>query len=234
MDLPALMPISIVYRDEHLVAINKPAGMLVHPGRDKEDSSQVAMKRVRDLLGCHVFPVHRLDRPTSGVLLFALESGVCARIQHDFETRKIAKRYLAVVEGCTPPAWMCDTPLSREDREAAKPASTAFQRIGHRAAGDFPALPDLELSLVEAKPTTGRFHQIRRHLQEAGHPICGDFRYAGVERSLEVGDALSTGTRMLLHAESLIFTHPLSGTPISITAPPDEDFARCFPALGDS
>ena len=100
-------------------------------------------------------------------------------------------------------------------------------------AGSFERLPALSLSLLKVIPQTGRYHQIRRHLLEAGHPIVGDFRYAGVERCLELGDVLGTGTRMLLQAKSLRLPHPYTGELLQIEAAADEDFRRWFPGLKD-
>lgn len=226
-----MLPISILHQDDTLVAIDKPAGMIVHPGRDEEGPEWVAMKRVRDLLGRHVYPVHRLDRPTSGVLLFALDLETCGKVQQFFERREVEKTYLAVVEGATPERWTCGTPLQRDPEEPAKPARTDFERLARMEAGFCERLPSLSLSLLKVIPHTGRYHQIRRHLLEAGHPIIGDFRYAGVERSLEVGEALGTGVRMMLQAKSLRLPHPHTGELLEIEAPADADLVRCLPGL---
>jgi tRNA pseudouridine65 synthase len=226
-----VLPVSILYQDDALVAIDKPAGMIVHPGREAEGPEWVAMKRVRDLLGRQVHTVHRLDRPTSGVLLFALDLDSCARVQQFFEKRLVEKSYLAVVEGIAPERWTCETPLQRVPEEPAQPAKTDFERLAVVPASSFERLPELSLSLLKVVPQTGRFHQIRRHLLEAGHPIVGDFRYAGADRSFELGEVLGTGTRMLLQAKSLILPHPHTGEAFEITAPADADFLRCFPTL---
>ncbi|MCW1883597.1 pseudouridine synthase [Luteolibacter flavescens] len=226
-----MLPVSILYLDEALVAIDKPAGMIVHPGRDEEGPEWIAMKRVRDMLCQQVYPVHRLDRPTSGVLLFALTPESCVRIQQSFERRQVEKTYLAVAEGTSPLQWTCEKPLQRTPSEPAQPSKTDFERLAVIAEGFNASVPDLSLSLLKASPYTGRYHQIRRHLVEAGHPIIGDFRYAGAEHSMKLGDALGTGTRMLLQAKSLILPHPVTGESLEITAPADADFLRCFPAL---
>jgi tRNA pseudouridine65 synthase len=224
-----MLPLRILYLDEHLVAIDKPAGMIVHPGRDEEDTEWIAMKRVRDELGQQVYVVHRLDRPTSGVLLFARDRPTCAIVQQSFELRKVEKSYLAVVDGMTAEGWRCETPLRKSPEEPLVNAQTDFTRLQVAEAGSFPASPRLTLSLVEARPHTGRFHQIRRHLQEEGYPIVGDYRYAGRDRSDELGALLGTGTRMLLQAKVLEMMHPHTGEPLRIEAPADPDFLRCFP-----
>ena len=111
-----MIPLSILYQDEFLVAIDKPAGMLVHPGREVEGPEWIAMKRLRDQLGRHVFPVHRLDRPTSGVLLFALDKCTAGLVQQAFELRQVTKTYHAIVSGLIPQTWVCDTPLRASPR----------------------------------------------------------------------------------------------------------------------
>lgn len=219
-----MTPLTILHEDEHLVAIDKPAGMIVHAAGGPEGPEWIAMKRLRDQLGRKVYPVHRLDRPTSGVLLFALDARTNGLAQKFFEMRKVVKTYHAIVCGIPPEAWCCETPLSATEDDPLKEARTEFKRLKCKAVSGDPAL---ELSLVEVQPRTGRFHQIRRHLLEAGFPIVGDFRYAGAERSLELGARLGTGTRMLLKAMALEIPHPHSGELLRIEAPEDDEFRRC-------
>lgn len=221
-----MTPLTILFEDEHLVAIDKPAGMIVHAGRDPEGPEWIAMKRLRDQLGRQVYPVHRLDRPTSGVLLFALDARTNGLTQKSFEQRRVVKTYHAIVCGIAPEAWCCETPLSATPDEPLKEARTEFRRLrSSTVSGD----PALKLSLIEVQPRTGRFHQIRRHLLEAGFPIVGDFWYAGQERSFELGERLGSGTRMLLKAMVLELPHPHTGELLRIEAPEDEEFRRCFP-----
>lgn len=227
-----MTPLKILYQDEFLVAIDKPAGMLVHPGREVEGPELIAMKRLRDQLGCHVFPVHRLDRPTSGVLLFALDKQTAGRVQQAFELRQVTKIYHAIVSGSVPENWVCETPLraNPEDKELA--AETRFRRLGCTARDVIPGEVGLELSWVEATPVTGRFHQIRRHLLAGGFPVVGDFRYAGEERSYVLGGVLGIGTRMLLQSKVLEINHPWDGRRLRIEAAVDEDFLKCLAMLG--
>lgn len=226
-----MTPLPILYQDEFLVAIDKPAGMLVHPGREPEGPEWIAMKRLRDQLGRQVFPVHRLDRPTSGVLLFALDKHSAGLAQQVFELRKVIKIYQAIVCGIAPQAWVCECPLRKNPEDALLAAQTSFERLATAGESSFPADLTLSLSLLKATPATGRFHQIRRHLLEVGMPIVGDFRYAGEERSHRLGEILGTGTRMLLQAKVLEFLHPHTGELLRIEAPLAADFRRCFPGL---
>ena len=228
-----MVPLNILYQDEFIVAIDKPAGMIVHPGQDPEGPEWIAMKRVRDLLGQRVHLAHRLDRPTSGVLLFALDKETAGLAQQIFERRKVLKTYYAIVCGEAPMRWVCDTPLRTNPEDAQRSAETMFERLAVTTKAFFPSDPDLVLSLLKATPATGRFHQIRRHLLEAGRPIVGDFRYAGIDRSNELGGVIGTGTHMLLQAKALELDHPRTGVRLKIEAPMDPDFAKCFPGFSD-
>ncbi len=223
---PRMPPLRMLYQDAFLVAIDKPAGMIVHPGREPEGPEWIAMKRVRDQLGQRVFPVHRLDRPTSGVLLFALDKQTAGLAQQAFEQRQVTKIYHAVVCGETPQQWVCETPLRAHPEDEPLAARTVFERLAVSRG-------DTVLSLIKATPETGRFHQIRRHLLEAGHPVAGDFRYAGMEESFALGALLGIGTRMLLQAKVLEMRHPQTGDALRIEAPTDADFAKCFPSLSE-
>jgi tRNA pseudouridine65 synthase len=207
-------PLSILFRDDWVVAVDKPAGQLVHPSDTPAEEDLVTMKLLRDQIEQRVYPIHRLDRPTSGVLVFAIDREVAASLHAAFERNEIEKVYWAVVEGHpTAEDWICHDPI--EDRAA----ETSFRVLATLAG---------PLALVEARPKTGRFHQIRRHLLAAGHPIIGDYRYAGIERSDEWGAKLDTGTRMLLQAKCLRLRHPVTGEALLIEAPLDPVMARVF------
>lgn len=213
--------LEILYQDAGLVAVDKPAGILVHQTQPPEPDDQVAMKILRDQLGQKTYPIHRLDRPTSGILLLAL-SKASLRLAHDlFENRQVIKKYRAVVYGKTPLEWQVDTPLRRTDLEELRPALTDFKRITTCPAGSIPNLP--ELSIVEATPHTGRYHQIRQHLQLAGHPIVGDYLYGDKNQNRLTTEQLGH-TRMMLRATELHFPHPETDIPVSIYAPPAPDF----------
>ncbi|MFC7336868.1 RluA family pseudouridine synthase [Haloferula chungangensis] len=216
----------ILYQDDCLVAIDKPAGMIVHPGREPEGPEWIAMKRVRDQLDQRVYPIHRLDRPTSGVLLFALDKATSSLAQQSFERREVKKEYLAVVSGRTEQGWCCDSPLRKDPDAPLLDARTCFERIAFQGEGA------TAVSLLGAVPETGRFHQIRRHLLECGFPIVGDYRYAGRERSDELGAYFGTGDRMLLQARVLTLRHPHTGEGLRIEAPVDGEISRCFPEWG--
>lgn len=230
--------LQILYQDDGLVAVDKPAGILVHQTKPPEPNDQIAMKILRDQLGQKIYTIHRLDRPTSGILLFAL-SKASLRSMHDlFENRQVIKKYRAVVHGETPFNWQADTPLQRSETDEPfmvnlygepRAALTHFKQIETRPAGSFSNAPELEVSIVEATPHTGRYHQIRQHLQLAGHPIVGDYLYGDMEHNTRVSEQIGH-TRMMLRATELRFIHPETQEKITIHAPASPDF-RFFQRL---
>lgn len=232
-------PLNILYQDEWFVAVDKPAGHLVHPAENPQEDDLVAMKIVRDQLGQRVHTIHRLDRPTSGVLLLGLHKKAAQRLHKALESHEFEKTYWAVVRGRVPAdTWECHEPIQKEVGTPLRDAHTSFRVLESRKvealsqfAGELDGYGDV-LSLVEAVPHSGRFHQIRRHLLHVGIPIVGDYRYAGIEDSDKLGQALDTGTRMLLQAHSLTIDHPILGESLTIAAPVDCNFVKCFPHLG--
>ena len=205
-----------------MVAVNKPAGQLVHPSDTPQEGDLVTMKILRDQIGQQVFTVHRLDCPTCGCLLFALGQESAATLHEAFRLHRVKKVYLAVVLGKPErERWTCHMPLAKSPSARAKDASTEFRLLAKSDSG---------ISLVAARPHSGRFHQIRRHLELEGYPIVGDFRYLEVERCARECERLGVGTRMLLQAHSLDLHHPLSSEPLKIEAPIDPLIAGLFPA----
>ncbi|MDA7881539.1 pseudouridine synthase [Akkermansiaceae bacterium] len=201
--------------------MDKPAGQMVIPADHPQPGDEVTMKILRDQIGRQVHPIHRLDRPTSGVLLFATDRDVARELHFAFERHEVIKTYLAVIDGFPDlDEWTCREPLAKNDTSEAKPAETHF-RILQKISS--------ELTLVEALPKSGRFHQIRRHLAHEGFPIVGDYRYAGIERCDQLGQELKTGSRMLLQAKSLRFQHPVTSESLLIEAPLDRLIQQLLP-----
>lgn len=232
--------LNILYQDEWLVAIDKPAGHLVHPAQAPQEGDLVAMKILRDQIGHRVHTIHRLDRPTSGVLLLGLEKQAARKLHKALELHDFEKSYWAVVQGEAPALnWECHEPIQKEEGAPVRDAHTSFRVLESRKIEALASEADKfngngdRLTLIEAVPHTGRFHQIRRHLLDAGIPIVGDYRYAGIETSDRLGALLATGTRMMLQAKSLSIDHPVSGEKLTFTAPVGENFHRCFPSLAD-
>lgn len=209
--------LNILFRDEWIIAVDKPAGQLVHPADEPKPSDEVTMKILRDQIGEPVETIHRLDRPTTGILLFGLCKEASKILRQSFEDQEVSKRYRALVHG-TPSKteWSSQEPLSKDDDAPLKSALTDFTVVEQWS----------NFALIEARPKTGRFHQIRRHLLHCDHPIVGDYRYAGVERCELSAKELGIGTRMLLQASKIIFAHPMTGDRITIEAPNDPIFEQ--------
>ncbi len=234
--------LDLLYQDEHLVAVNKPAGMLVHRSSINPEATDVALQMLRDQIGQYVYPLHRIDKPTSGLLLFALDTETAAAMTAQFAERSIEKTYLAVVRGYTEASFTVDYPLKfirdqKTDRAARvdKPAQEAVTDFRRLAQTELPhpvgRYETCRYALVEATPKTGRTHQIRRHLRHIFHPILGDQKY-GDWRHNRFAEAQFGSRRMLLHAHTLRFSHPHNHTQGYIKGPPDEQFVSILTALG--
>ena len=194
------------------MVIHKPAGHIVHPAEQPQAGDLVAMKILRDQIGVRVYNIHRIDRPTAGILLFGIDREVSKSLHQNLADGRMEKVYWAVVEGKPElAAWNCEAPIQKDADAPVRQAHTDFQvlkTVEHRSGKT--------ISLIKAVPHTGRFHQIRRHLLDAGHPIIGDYRYAGIAASGSNGELLGTGTRMLLLAKSLTFEHPKTGATVHV------------------
>ncbi len=209
----------VLHRDEHLVVINKPSGVAVHRGWAQD--RVVAMTLVRDLVGRHVHPVHRIDRGASGALLFALDADMAARLGEQFQEGGVEKRYLALVRGVPPEHGVIDHPIPRVEDGPRVLAVTEFRRLHvfHRYA------------LVEAVPRTGRLHQIRRHLKHLSHPLIGDVKYGKGEHNRLFRESYGLH-RLALHAAVLAFVHPITGERLRIEAPLTEDLRGPLERIG--
>lgn len=225
----------IIYKDEYMVAINKPAGMLTHPSWIDKDANENAMHSLRDFLGQWVYPVHRLDKPTSGVLIFGLSSETAKKLAESFLARETEKTYIALVRGYTEEHAIIDYPLKdlwdkMTDREKSKenPAKEAITEYWRLATTELniPVRPHptARYSLLKVVPHTGRGRQIRRHMKHIFHHMIGDHHHGDGyhNRMLEENFGLS---RLMLHAHSLKINHPVTGQPMEIVAPLPDDFA---------
>ncbi len=230
--------LEILYQDEYLVAINKPSGLLVHKSMIDRHEIYFAMKMLRDQIGQWVYPIHRLDKPTSGVLLFALDSEAAKIMSEQFKAHSIQKTYIAVVRGYTPEVGMIEHALKEkldkiadkkvsEDKEAQE-ALTAFKRL-QTVELDFAVgrYDKTRYSLVELKPRTGRKHQLRRHMKHISHHILGDTKYGRGEHNKLIRREFDC-QRLLLHAISLEVKHPYRDEGLIIKAPLDETFKSLF------
>jgi tRNA pseudouridine65 synthase len=214
--------IEFLFADEHLVVVNKPSGLLVHRGWDNDDD--VALFRVRDALGARVDPVHRLDRGTSGALVFSRSKACTPKLAQAFEHGVVEKTYLALVRGhMREDMARIAYDIPRTEDGPRVPAVTHVCTLGRSEAD--------RCSLVEAKPETGRLHQIRRHLRHLSHPLIGDVRH-GDGRINRHYRAIWNLSRLALHAERIAFDHPMTGVRLNLHAPMPADLRAPLEALG--
>ena len=225
---PDSAPLDVLYIDDRLAVVNKPAGLMVHDSALARGETDFAADRLREQFGRPIFLVHRLDRATSGALLLAFDRDTAAALGQVMMSREVEKDYWAVCRGWPEPQFTVDHPLDGgPGKPQKKPAVTRFTRLATTeltvpSAG----FETSRYALLCAKPETGRFRQIRRHLKHVSHHLIGDtshgdgrhnrnFRMLGIHR-------------MLLHARRLSFLHPVSGARVAVTAPLDAEFSRAL------
>lgn len=227
--LTDLLP--ILYQSGELVAINKPHGLLVHRSPMANDATEFAVQRLRDQLGQRVWPVHRLDRKTGGVLLFTLSEAMNSTMQQQFMDGRVYKTYLAIVRGHTPDTQTIDYALRHLDTGALQEAITHLKTIQRTEIPlPFGKHTTSRYSLVELTPTTGRMHQLRKHMAHILHPIIGDRPHGCNKQNKLFLEQFSMNT-MLLHAQQLAFRHPVTLEEIVINAPVQSEFGRMLGKL---
>ena len=224
------MHLQILYKDQYLVAINKPHDLLVHQSAIARDAKEFALQILRDQLGQWVSPVHRLDRKTAGVLLFALDKNTEKLMNQQFAEGLIKKKYLAIVRGYTNDQQDIDYPLKKENG-TLQTAFTSFRTLSRtEIAIPFGKNETSRYSLVEASPTTGRMHQLRKHFAHVHHPIIGD-RPHGCNKQNKLFKEKWGMDTMMLHASELCFTHPITHEMINFKADISEEFLRVLSFL---
>lgn len=208
----------------------------MHRSNIDRHETQFAVQLLRDQLGQKVYPIHRLDKPTSGVIVFALSSEVAALMAQQWRELQVKKTYLAIVRGWFPDAVYLDKAMAppvdkyakQEKEREPQQAITKFRCLNKV---ELPILvdkyPSSRYSLVQCIPITGRKHQIRRHLKHLSHPIIGDARYGKGKHSRFFRDQLNA-PRLLLHALALEFVHPINHQPMHFVADLDEVFKHLF------
>ena len=234
--------LEIIYQDQWLVAVNKPSGLLVHRTNIDRHETRFALQMLRRQLQRKVYPVHRLDKPTSGVLLFALDPETARKLSDQFRYHQIEKTYLALVRGWADDEGEIDYPLVdgpikaayavQKNSDMLREAVTRYRTLQRIelpiAVGRYPGS---RYSLVDARPATGRRHQLRRHFKHIFHPIIGDTTYGDGKHNLMLRRQFACN-RLLLHAWELSFQHPQTGCEVKLIAKLDEDFERLLAQLG--
>lgn len=211
--------LTVLYRDEALVAIAKPSGAVVHRTRGLPPGTTLLVQALRDQLGQRVYPVHRLDRQTSGVLVFALSPAHASAMAADLREQRWRKRYLGLARGPLREPFEVDYAVPEEDKR--REARTSFDPVETFCE---------RYTLVAAYPHTGRYHQVRRHLKHEKHPLVGDTNYGDskVNRLFRREFGLH---RLFLHAEKLELPHPVELRRLELSCPLSDELAACLEAL---
>ncbi len=238
MTVPALVPVSVpaplpvMYADEQLAVIDKPAGLMVHDSKLARGETDFAADRLREQFGKPIFLIHRLDRATSGCLLLAFDRETASVLGKNLMWQDFEKEYLAVCRGWPDESFTIDHPLDGgPGKPAKKPALTHFTRL---ASGELPVpsngFETSRYALLRCQLETGRFRQIRRHLKHAFHHLIGDTSHGDGRHNLQF--RMRGVHRMLLHASRLSFTHPLGGQRVTAVAPLDGEMRKAFALFG--
>jgi tRNA pseudouridine65 synthase len=224
--------LEILYQDDHIVAVNKPHGLLVHRSSIARDADVFALQILKKQLDKMVYPSHRLDRKTSGVLVFALDKPTDSLMQQKFQNKEVDKRYLALLRGFSPQEMSIDYALKKDDFSTQE-AITHFKTLEHFELNmPFGKHKTSRYSLIEARPETGRMHQLRKHFAHIFHPIIGDRPYGCNKQNKFWLEQFQMNT-MLLHASELKFIHPYTNSPLHIKAALSDEFERVLKLLKD-
>jgi len=221
----------ILYRDKRLVAIDKPERLLVHRTRLARDHT-FALQLLRDQIGQFVYPLHRLDRATSGVLVFALDPESARAFCELFASRQARKEYIAVVRGFTDETGRIEHALREEKGAPEQEAVTEYTRLA-TAELPVPVGPhaSARYALVRAEPHTGRMHQIRKHFKHISHPLIGDTQHGDGRHNRLFRERFGC-RRLLLHAQRITLPHPTTGHGLTIEAPVPAEMTSLFTELG--
>ena len=240
--IPVINPLTEIYRDPWLLAVHKPAGLLVHRSPIDRHETEFALQYARAMNGGeHVYPVHRLDRPTSGVLVFARDPQTASVLGRALMMGEVSKTYLAMVRGWTPEQGLIDHPLREEPedrRRKAEPQPVREARTRYRrlATTEIPVEieghPTSRYSLVELSPETGRKHQLRRHMKHISHPIIGDANHGRGRHNRYFAERFGHG-RLMLAATVMSFLHPITREQLRLTAEPEASFLQVLSVFND-
>lgn len=224
------MPFPILFEDDHFVVINKPTGILVHRTKISEDRRFV-LQILRNQINQKIFPIHRLDRATSGVLIFGKDKTAASELGQQFMAKKVEKQYLGIVRGYVEEEATIDYPLAKEKWLAKKEAISHYRKLKQTEIQEpIGRYETARYSLVEVRLDTGRRHQIRRHFSHLRHPIIGDKKHGDVKHNTYWRENFNI-SRMLLHAQHLQFIHPFTKEHLLVHAPINADFQAALNLL---
>ena len=225
MKKPVENPFNILYEDDRYIIINKPCGIMVHRTKISEDTRFV-LQLLRNQIKQHIFPVHRLDRATSGVLVFGKDREAAGFLSEQFRAQQVDKKYVAIIRGHVPDSDTIDYDLAKTPRHEPQQAISHYTKISE---SEMPfaisRYPTSRYSFVSVKIDTGRRQQIRRHFAHIRHPIIGDKRHGDCKHN-NYFQAHFNLHRMLLHAAEFQFKHPGLEEPLLIKAEWNEEFER--------
>ena len=220
-------PLEILFQDDHFVVIHKPPGLLVHRTTLASQATRFLLQELRDQIGRRVYPVHRLDRATSGVLLFGLSADAARRVSVEFGSAD--KEYLAVVRGWVANSGRIDHPVT--DRDSGKVTRSAITRFRALTKIELPVAidryPTSRYSLVAVHPETGRRHQIRQHFKHLSHHLIGDTTYGNGKHNRYFREVLRLPGLLLL-AQRLTFDHPYTEERMTVRCNTDETWTKVF------
>lgn len=222
--------LTILHQDQDIIAVNKPPGLLVHPSKMAFDAKDFALHKLRDQINAWVFTTHRLDRKTTGVLLFALNKEAQVQINKAFQNKLVEKKYMAIVRGYTDDEGVIDYAL-KNDKGKIQDAVTKYETISRTEIQQPSGKHQTSrYSLVALYPSTGRYHQLRKHMAHINHPIIGD-RPHGCNKQNRIFKEKHKLRDMLLHAQELTLAHPTTDEKIIIQAPYHREFRRMLKLL---
>ena len=234
--------LDILYEDNDLIAVNKPSGLLVHPSWLTPRGTENLASMLKVYLQSSPYTIHRLDRPTSGVILVGKNKEIAQLMNVQFAEREVKKTYLCMCRGFVPESGIIDHPLKEKLDKIAdkyadqdKPAQEAVSAFKTLAQVELPIAvgryPQSRYSLVEVKPETGRKHQIRRHMGHISHPIAGDSKHGDGRHNKALRENFQLH-RLMLMATEIELVHPRTKEPLAITAPVDQYSHQLFSQFG--
>ncbi|MEX1001408.1 MAG: pseudouridine synthase [Crocinitomicaceae bacterium] len=225
----------VIYEDNDLIAVNKPPNLIVHHSHYARNIKEISLvQQLREYTSASIFPVHRLDRKTSGLLIFAKDKVTAKHLQDQFEAQTVEKTYLALVRGFVTTSGKVDTPVKNEESGKYSPALTFYEPIEQLEVNiPVPPYSTARYSLIALFPKTGKMHQLRKHMNKISHPIIGDPKYGNRHHNQMFQERLHHA-ELFLHACSIRFIHPSTNIIVNFTVPPPEKWKNTLHSLGFS